>query len=215
MIRGFDLYTDAIGSLRGELILLAALLFFAGLVCSAVVVHKEISFLLWYPLWIWHRIQPWVRPRDPFMKMVLTIFCLNATSLLANILCGLLGVLPFVFAYLVGLHVGVIVVVETGRLNLLAMLVNPVALLELPATWMSLSLGMELGLFQLGALSLVKVFPLLCHGLSVYGLLILPLLLTAAFLEVFLIKWGLRVANLRGEGEGLTEAGENHREGDD
>jgi len=214
MIRGLDLYADAIGSLKGEFLLLAALLFFAGLASSVVVVHRENSFLLWYPLWIWRRIQHWVRPRDAFMRMVVTIFCLNATSLLANILSGLLGVLPFVFAYLVGLHVGVIVVVETGRLNFVAILLNPVAFLELPATWISLSLGMELGLSQIGVLSLGEVFPLLRYSLSAYGLLVVPLLVAAAFLEVSIIKWGLRLTSRRGEEEGFTEAQENHGEGE-
>jgi hypothetical protein len=213
MIRGLDLYADAIGSLKGEFLLLAALLFFLGLMSSVVVVRRENKLLLWYPLWIWRCIQRWVRPRDPFIRMVVTIFCLNATSLLANILSGLLGVLPFVFAYLVGLHVGVIVVVETGRLNLVTMLLNPVAFLELPATWISLSLGMELGLVQIGALSAGEVFPLLRRSLSAYGLLIVPLLLAAAFLEVSVIKWGLRVASRREKEEGVTEVHENHSEG--
>jgi uncharacterized membrane protein SpoIIM required for sporulation len=109
----------------------------------------------------------------------------------------------------------VIVVEETGRLHLLGMLLNPVACLELPATWISLSLGMELGLFQLDALSLVKALPLLGRGFFVYGALILPLLLIAAFLEVLFIKWGLRFAAMGEEGEGFTETGENHKEGAD
>ena len=216
MIRVFEFYAGVIGSLRGEFVFLAAVLFFAGLLSAPWVVRRKIRVLLWYPLWVWHRIQHWVQPHDPFLRMMLVILCLNATSLLVNILSGLLGVVPFVFSCLVGLHVGVIVIEETGRLHLLGMLLNPVACLELPATWISLSLGIELGLFQLDALSPVKGLPFLGRGFFVYAVLILPMLLIAAFLEVLLIKWGFRLAAMREQREGLTETKqENHKEGAD
>ena len=214
MIRVCEFYACVIGSLRGELVLVAAVLFFAGLLSAPWVVHGKIRVLLWYPLWIWRHIQSWIEPRDSFLAMVLVILCLNATSLLVNVLSGLLGVLPFVFSCLVGLHVGVIVVEETGRLHPLGMLLNPVACLELPATWISLSLGIELGLFQLDAFSLGKALPLLGRGLFVYAVLIFPLLVIAAFLEVLLIKWGVKLAAVREHGQGLIETGEkNHKEG--
>lgn len=201
MIEGFEFYASIIRSLRGELILFSALLFFGGLFSAPRVVEREIRPLLRYPLWIWRRIQHWLHPHDPFAKMVVIIYFLNATSLLANILSGLFVFLPFVFAYLVGLHVGVIVVEETGKWSLTGLLLNPVAFMELPATWISLSIGMELGLFLFHNFSLSGVLPLFCQGLLVYGTLILPLLLVAAFTEVLLIKWGLRLAKKEEEEE--------------
>lgn len=200
MLDALEFYARMIQSLRAELVLFSALLFFAGLFFAPVVVEREIRSLLWYPLWIWRRVQHWIQPRDPFLRMMVLIAFLNATSLLVNILSGLLGVLPFAFAFLVGLHVGVIVMKETARRSLIGLLLNPVAFLELPATWISLSIGMELGLFQLHHFSLSKVFPFFRHGLIVYGTLILPLLLMAAFAEVLLIKWGLRAVTGAGEG---------------
>ncbi len=193
MTGGFEFYGGIIRSLRGELILFSAVLFFGGLFSAPLVVEKEIRPLLWYPLRVWRRIQRWLNPHDPFIRLMVTIWFLNATSLLVNILSGLLVALPFVVAFLVGLHVGVIVVEETGTANLIAMLLNPVAFVELPATWISLSIGMELGLFLLNDFSLSRVFPLFYRGLLAYGTLILPLLLVAAFTEVLLIKWGLRL----------------------
>jgi len=216
MIRVCDFYAGVIGSLRGELVLVAALLFFAGLLSAPWVVRRKIRVLLWYPLWVWDRIQHRVQPRKPFLAMVLVILSLNAISLLVNVLSGFLGVLPFVFSCLVGLHVGVIVVEETGRLHLLGMLLNPVACLELPATWISLSLGIELGLFQLDAFSLGNALPLLVRGLFVYAVLIFPLLVIAAFLEVLLIKWGVKLAAVREDGQGLIKTAEkSHKEGAD
>jgi hypothetical protein len=200
MLDALEFYAGMIRSLRAELVLFSALLFFAGLFFAPVVVEREIRSLLWYPLWIWRRVQHWIQPRDPFLKMMALIAFLNATSLLVNILSGLLGLLPFAFAFLVGLHVGVIVMKETAGRSLIGLLLNPVAFLELPATWISLSIGMELGLFQLHHFSLSKVLPFLGHGLIVYGTLILPLLLMAAFAEVLLIKWGLRAVTGAGEG---------------
>jgi uncharacterized membrane protein SpoIIM required for sporulation len=200
MLDVLEFYARMIRSLRAELVLFSALLFFAGLFFAPVVVEREIRSLLWYPLWIWRRVQHWIQPRDPFLKMMALIAFLNATSLLVNILSGLLGFLPFAFAFLVGLHVGVIVMKETAGRSLIGLLLNPVAFLELPATWISLSIGMELGLFQLHHFSLSKGLPFLRHGLIVYGTLILPLLLMAAFVEVLLTKWGLRAVTGTGEG---------------
>ena len=194
MVGGLEFYSGMIRLLKGELILLSALLFFAGLWLAPLVVERDIRPLLCYPLWIWRRVQHWIQPQDSFLRMIMIITLLNATSLLGNILSGLMGVLPFVFAFLVGLHVGVIVIKETNRWAPIAVILNPVAFLELPATWISLAIGMELGLFQLHHFSLSRVFPLLRQGLLVYGTLILPLLLVAAFTEVLLIKWGLRLS---------------------
>ena len=196
---GIEFYAGLLRSLRIELVLLSAVLFVAGLFAAPVVAEREIKLLLRYPLWIWRRIRCWLRPDDPFLKMVVIITCLNGTSLLVNIISGLFIVLPVLFAFLIGLHVGVIVMEETGGLTPLGMLLNPVAFLELPATWISLSLGMEIGLFQLRHFSFWGTLPLLRQGLVIYGTLILPLLLLAALTEVLLIKWGLRISTNHGE----------------
>ena len=193
MIEGLEFYVRMIGSLRGELVILSALLFFAGLLFAPVVVRREIRLFMRYPLWIWRRIQHWVQPHDPFIKMTAVIAFLNATSLLVNIVSGLLVVLPFVSAFLVGLHIGVIVIKETGKWSLIVVLLNPLAFLELPATWLSLAIGMRLGLSQFHHFSLSRAVPILLEGLVVYGTLILPLLLVAAFIEVLLIKKRLTV----------------------
>lgn len=197
-----------IRSLRVELILLSAFLFFLGLFSAPWVVERKIEPLLFYPRWMWHRIQRWVKSDDPFLKMVLAICFLNATSLLVNILSGLLVVLPFVLGFLVGLHIGVIVIEEIGKWSLIGILLNPVAFLELPVTWISLSIGMELGLFLSNRLSLVEALPLLRRGLLIYGALILPLLLVAALTEVSLIKWGLKLAKKREDEEHPDSADE-------
>jgi uncharacterized membrane protein SpoIIM required for sporulation len=193
VIRGLEFYASMLRSLRGDLILFSALLFFCGLFFAPVAVEREISPLLVYPRWIWTRIQRWLGPKDPFITMVLIIFSLNAISLFLNMVSGFLTVLPFVFAFLVGLHIGVIMAEQTGMWRPWGLFLNPVAFLELPLTWVSLSIGMELGLSQLHRFSLTDTFPFLRQGLVTYGMLILPLLLVAAFIEVVLIKWGLRL----------------------
>jgi hypothetical protein len=201
MTGGFEFYATMIRSLRGDLIVYSALLFFAGLFSAPVVVEREISPLLRYPLWIWERIQRWLRPDDSFLRMIAIITFLNASSLLANILSGLFVILPFVFACLIGLHIGVIVIKGTGRCDFMATLLNPVAFMELPATWISLSIGMDLGLFLLNDVSFSRVFLRLRQGLIVYGTLLLPVLGVAAFTEVFLIKGAQRLAEKRDEEE--------------
>jgi len=166
----------------------SAVLFFAGFVASYPVTTHNISALTWYPLRIWRSVREAVSPDDPWLRLFLFLLSFNATSLLVNFLSGFLVVLPPVFAFLLGLNVGVISVEEAGLTGLVAVLVNPVAWLELPAAWISLAVGTQLGLEVVsgGVSNAVSEFPELTE---VYLYVVLPLLVVAALLEATLIRF--------------------------
>ncbi len=167
------------------LLLLSALLFLIGVALAPMAVKRQIRILLWYPNWIWSKLQQFMARKPSFWQLWLVIFLLNSTSLLFNLCCGFGVLLPFVIAVVLGLNVGIIGYQEGGWKTMWAMLVAPHALLELPAAWLSLALGMNIGLtimehpIALGAVAKAS--------LAIYLKLILALLVLAAVIEAGLI----------------------------
>jgi len=171
----------------GTLFLLAAALFFLGVFFAPIVVRNEIRLLLWYPLWIWRVIKGHIDPDAPFFRLWVLIFSLNSLSLFCNLASGLFIILSPLFSFLLGVHIAVICVKEVGKLQLFPLILNPVSLFELPAAWISLSLGMSLGreLYFKGYTNVIYLFQ---QELMGYLFLVLPLLAIAGFIEVSLIK---------------------------
>ncbi len=178
---------SVVGRVEPTWFVVSAVLFFAGVAVSYPVAKREVSLLTAYPLWIWKRVHESISPDDPWLKLFVFLLTFNATSLLVNFLSGFFVILPPVFAFLLGLNIGVISVEEAGATGLGAMLLNPVAWLELPAAWVSLAIGTQLGIATAsGGLSgALAVFPELAE---VYLYIVLPLLLAAALLEATLIR---------------------------
>jgi len=182
-----SIYRNLLGRIDGSLFLLAAALFFLGIFFAPIVFKKQIRPLLWYPLWIWKVIKQYADPVTPFFSLWALIFSLNALSLFCNLVSGLSIMLPPFFSFLLGLHIAVICLKELGSLGLFPLILNPVSLLELPAAWISLSLGMSLGR-QLYLNGYANVLYLFRNGLMVYLFIVLPLLALSGFIEVSLIK---------------------------
>jgi hypothetical protein len=182
-----SIYRNALGSIDGTLFLLAAALFFLGIFFAPIVVEKQIRPLLWYPLWIWRVIKRYADPHTPFFRLWALIFSLNSLSLFCNLVSGLSIILTPLFSFLLGVHIAVICLKEVGSLRLFPLMLNPVSLLELPAAWISLSLGMSLGR-QLYLKGYANVLCLFRNELMVYLFIVLPLLGVAGLIEVSLIK---------------------------
>lgn len=165
----------------------SAALFAVGYVAAYPVGKLEVDALTWYPLWIWKGVMEAISPDDPWLKLFVFLLAFNSVSLLANFLSGFLVVLPYVFAFLLGLNIGVIAVEEAGVWGLVGTtLLNPVAWIELPAAFTSLAIGMQLSeaLYGEGLEGAAQSFPALAE---VYLYVVLPLLLAAALLESTLI----------------------------
>jgi len=183
----FSIYGNVWRLIDGVLFLLAAVLFFIGVFFAPIVVKKEVRLLLWYPLWIWGLIKRHIDLGAPFLRLWALIFSLNSISLFGNLVSGLFIILPPLFSFLLGIHVAIISLKELGKLRLVFLILNPVSLFELPAAWISLSLGMSLGR-ELYQSKYANVLSLLGRELMGYLFLVLPLLAIAGFIEVSLIK---------------------------
>lgn len=182
-----SIYSSIWEHFDGTLFLLAAALFFSGVFFAPIAVEKEIRPLLWYPLWIWRVIRRYVDPEGSFSRLWALIFSLNSLSLFCNVVSGLSIILPPLFSFLLGAHIAIICLKEMGKVRLFPLILNPVSVFELPAAWISLSLGMSLGreLYLKGYGTVLFLFE---RHLMGYLLVVLPLLAVAGFIEVSLIK---------------------------
>ena len=70
----------------------------------------------------------------------------------------------------------------------MAIFLNPVSLLELPAAWISLSIGMEIGISLYPDFVFSHAVDLFWKGLPVYIFVVIPLLVISGIIEVTMIK---------------------------
>lgn len=76
----------------------------------------------------------------------------------------------------------------------MAIFLNPVSLLELPAAWVSISIGMELGVSLYPNLVFSQAVDLFRERLPVYIFLVIPLLVISGLIEITIIKVILKKA---------------------
>ena len=204
----FSIYGNVWKLIDGFFFLLAAVLFFLGVLAATIVVKKEINLLLWYPLWMWGIIKRHIDLGAPFLKLWAVIFSLNSVSLFCNLVSGLFIILPPLFSFLLGIHIAIISLKELGKVRLVLLILNPVSFFELPAAWISLSLGMSLGR-ELYLSKYTKVLSLFGRELMGYLFLVLPLLAIAGFIEVSLIKALGRGSTMDSDFNGEKGQGQN------
>ena len=181
-------YFNILKFIELELFGLSCLLFCIGLILSYYIYKKQIKIFLFYPLWIWKLIKKYLKPESHFLKIFFMIFCLNSISLLGNLFSGFFIILPYIFAILLGINLGVILQKETGVLNFLTIFLNPVSFFELPAAWISLSLGMKIALSLYPKFIFSHAIEIFIKSFNVYFFVIIPLLIISGIIETILIK---------------------------
>jgi len=127
----------------------------------------------------------------PRLQLAAAIFFNNSVKTLLVILLGpLLGLAPVLFLLVNGAILGAVipVAVESRGLWTAIMTILPHGILELPAIFLGTSIGISLGLHPLARLrgkTELTLFSELGHALRIYLSVIIPLLLIAAAVEVF------------------------------
>ncbi len=152
---------------------------------SIWVVKKQIRFLCWYPEWIWRKLKAFLNHRPSLIRLFALIFLLNASSLFFNLISGFGVVLPAIFAILLGMNVGIIAYQEGGIRALFSMFIAPHTIFELPAAWLSIALGIRLGMEIITPNG--KIRWIFYQNLFLYVQVLLPLLFFAALLESVLV----------------------------
>lgn len=127
----------------------------------------------------------------PKLQLAAAIFFNNSLKTLLAILLGpLLGLAPVIFLIVNGAILGAVIpfAVESKGVWSSIMTIVPHGIFELPAIFLGTSIGIRLGLHPLWRLrgkARTTLFSELGQGLRIYVSVILPLLLLAAAIEVF------------------------------
>jgi len=169
-----------------QTIILAALLFFIGYVLAPTVYYKKVKWLTAYPFFIIHLMDKYFKKDWPALTIFIVIFGLNSLSLFINLLSGWGILLPFILIIYTGLNIGVVMYHTLEGKFYYASLLNPVAILELPAAWISVAMGIQFGLNRISSLSLYETITFSKYvGYFLYT--VVPLLFLAAIIETALI----------------------------
>ena len=169
-----------------QTIILAALLFFIVYVLAPTVYYKKVKWLTAYPFFIIHLMDKYFRKDWPALTIFIVIFCLNSISLFINLLSGWGILLPFILIIYTGLNIGVVMYHTLEGKFYYASLLNPVAILELPAAWISVAMGIQFGLNRISSISLYETISFSKY-VDYFLYTVVPLLFLAAIIETVLI----------------------------
>ena len=183
------MFTDLFVQVHFAYIFCAAMLFIAGIYLAPTIVEKKIAWLLIYPRWVAKLMEKYFSVRWGFLLIFFLILTLNNLSLFAGFLSGFFILLPFIAVFLTGFHVAVIGYDLMGWQGIWHLLVNPVAWLEFPATWISFGMGIRLSLVLVITRNLPLTIETFQNLLPLYLKYVFTLLFLAALLESALILW--------------------------
>ena len=169
-----------------QILMLSALLFFIGYGLAPTAYYRRIQWLTAYPFFM-------IKLMDQYFKhdwsphiIFIVILLLNTFSLSINLFSGWGIILPFLFVIYMGINVGVVVYHSLGGQYYFLSLLNPVAMLELPAAWISIAMAIQFSLTNFFGASFIKAVRF-SQYLKYFTQTVIPLLVTAALIETFLI----------------------------
>jgi len=170
-----------------QIYFISALLFFIGYAFAPTAYYKKINWLTIYPLYIIKLMDRFFKRKHHPLKLFFTILALNTASLLINLLSAWGIILPFLVVIYLGVNIGVVMYHSLdGKFYYLG-LINPVALLELPAAWLSITMSIQFSLtnfFNNSELAVVEFSTYLLYFLYT----IIPVLVIAGIIETILIS---------------------------
>lgn len=183
MISGF---LEVAEVLNIQIFLLAALLFFVGYALAPTAYFKKINWLTVYPFFIIHLMDTYFKKEWHPLLIFLVILVLNTFSLFINLLSGWGLILPYFVIIYMGINIGVIMYHSLEGKYYYISLFNPVALLELPAAWLSIAMAIQ---FSLGHMLNIEPFTNIAFDQYVkyFVQTIMPILFLAAIIETVLI----------------------------
>ena len=179
-------FLEVFSVLNLQIVLLSALLFFIGYVFAPTAYFKEIKWLTAYPFFIIKIMDEYLKKDWNPVLVFATILFLNSFSLFLNLLSGWVVVLPYLVIMYMGLNVGIVMYHTLEGKFYYVSLINPVAMLELPASWISVAMAIQ---FSLARLSDGDLFGLISFQeyMGYFLQTIIPILVFAALIETVLI----------------------------
>ncbi len=184
--------SDLFLPVRLQLVFTGMVFFFVGYAAAPWIYHKKVKWLLVFPLWIAEKLESWSKKKINAFGLFLFIFGVNNISLTLDLLSGFILFLPILFAVWTGLNIGVVTFHSLKGEFYFAALVNPVALIELPAVFITFALALSYNL-QLLEWGGKEFFWQTATYLHSYLGIVLPLLFVAAVIETALIHWAQKI----------------------
>ena len=177
-----------------QVFIVSILLFFVGYVIAPTAYFKKINWLTVYPFYIIKLMDTFFQKKHHPLKVFLILFSLNTLSLFVNLISAWGFVLPFLVTLYMGINIGVVMYHSLeGKFYYIGLL-NPVAMLELPAAWLSITMAIQFSLQYFLNLSFLPVITF--EQYMIFFLkTIIPLLLLAGIIETFIIAKGERDNN--------------------
>jgi hypothetical protein len=172
-----------------QLFIISALLFFIGYAIAPTAYFKKIKWLTVYPFYIIKLMDAFFQKKHHPIKIFLILFSLNSFSLFLNLLSAWGILMPFLFVVYMGINIGVVIYHSLEGKYYYIGLINPVALIELPAAWLSITMAIQFSLKHFLKLSFL---PEVSFGqyVNYFFYTIIPLLILAGIIETILIVKG-------------------------
>lgn len=182
-----DLLFTKLELINFQTFLFSIILFFIGYAFAPTVYFKKIKILSVYPQWIIKKMDILIKKDWKTSSLFIFLISVNSFSLFVNLLSGFVPGLPVLFAILTGINIGYITYHTLEGRFFYAALINPVALFELPAAFISFTLAIQYNLRLIN----LKLFDLPETGfsgyLNLFLITVIPLLLISGIIETFLI----------------------------
>lgn len=169
-----------------QILIISILLFFVGYAIAPTAYYKRIKWLTAYPFFIIKLMDAFFKKKHHPLKIFFILFTLNTLSLFLNLISAWGILLPFIFVLYMGLNIGVVMYHSLeGKFYYIGLL-NPVAILELPAAWLSITMAMQFSLQHYLNISFLPTISFLQY-VDYFIYTIIPLLLLAGIIETILI----------------------------
>ncbi len=169
-----------------QIFIFSIVLFFIGYAFAPFAYFKKLKWLTAYPFFIIRLIEQHFNKEWHPLKILLVIFILNSLSLFINLVSAFGIVLPLLFSVYLGINLGVVMYhTLEGKFYYISLL-NPVAIIELPAVWISYTMAIQYSAVKFFNVQWIESVSFTLY-LTYYLDTILPLLLIAGIIETILI----------------------------
>lgn len=180
-----------------QIFIISILLFFVGYAIAPTAYFKKIKWLTAYPFFIIKLMDAFFEKKHHPLKIFFIIFFLNTISLFFNLISAWGILLPFLFIVYMGINIGVVMYHSLEGKFYYVSLLNPVALIELPAAWLSITMAIQFSLQNFMKISFLPTISF-THYIDYFVATIIPMLFFAGILETILIVKGKKFDNSNG-----------------
>lgn len=176
-----------------QLFLVSMVLFFIGYTIAPWVYYKDFKILLAYPKWLGKKLDKLASKKWHYLALFAFLVSVNSLSLFIDLISGFVPGLPVLFAIWTGFNIGVITYHTLVGKFYFSALLNPVALFELPAAFITFSLALQYNCRLMNCPWLHNLPQDFSSYLHSFVWVVLPLLIIAGLIETAAIKLAQRI----------------------